>query len=217
MPQKYYIGPLEFKTKKECLTYTRNIINKLGCCIISKDHDYYNFFLDLINNHPECEFKIGVGIIFFYIRINPLFKKNYEIMIKRLDGSDIGFSWTYCCEFKERTSQFNLIKAMRYVIREDTIIFKKNNKLICNLCSKDNEVYENYHVDHNNPSFKLLKENFLKTQLEVPIYFDNCKITGYTIFKDVDEKFKRNWVEYHTTNCNLQILCRECNLKKPKD
>jgi hypothetical protein len=28
---KYNIGDLEFKTKKECESYTRNIINNLGC------------------------------------------------------------------------------------------------------------------------------------------------------------------------------------------
>ena len=31
MKQKYYIGELEFKTKKECENYTRNIINNLKC------------------------------------------------------------------------------------------------------------------------------------------------------------------------------------------
>ena len=44
MKQKYYIGELEFKTKKECENYTRNVINNLGCCIINKDHTLFNFF-----------------------------------------------------------------------------------------------------------------------------------------------------------------------------
>jgi hypothetical protein len=43
MRQKYYIGDLEFKTKKECESYTRNIINNLKCCSIDKTHEKYFF------------------------------------------------------------------------------------------------------------------------------------------------------------------------------
>jgi len=48
MKPKYYIGELEFKTKKDCETYTRNIINTLGCCEINKDNAYFIFFEDCI-------------------------------------------------------------------------------------------------------------------------------------------------------------------------
>jgi hypothetical protein len=35
---KYYIGEVGYKTKKDCLEYTRNVINSLGCGKINKDH-----------------------------------------------------------------------------------------------------------------------------------------------------------------------------------
>ena len=162
MKQKYYIGELEFKTKKDCEKYTRNIINNLGCCIIKKEHSQYSFFDNLIKNHPECDEKKGVGIDYFYIKQNILNKKGYGMMIKRLDGSDIEFSWVLCCQFKERTASNNLIRAMREAIKFDTIGYKlKQNKLICNFCKNENELYENYHVDHHNPSFQTLKDNYL--------------------------------------------------------
>ena len=53
MKSKYFIGELEFKTKKECENYTRNIINTLGCCQIKKENVQYEFFNNLIQNHPE--------------------------------------------------------------------------------------------------------------------------------------------------------------------
>ena len=163
MKQKYYIGELEFKTKKECENYTRNIINNLGCCIINKDHTIFSFFNNLIQNHPECDDKIGVGIDYFYIQPNPLVKKYYQTMIKRLDGSEIDFSWVYCCQFKERNTSDDLLRAMREAIKYDTIKYKqKQSKLVCNFCKTENELYENYHVDHHNPSFQTLKDNFLK-------------------------------------------------------
>jgi hypothetical protein len=218
MKEKYYIGKLEFKTKKECENYTRNVINNLGCCIINKDHPQFIFFDNLIKNHPEYDDKKGIGVDYFYIQSNPLVKKYYQTMIKRLDGSEIDFSWVYCCEFKKRTSVEDLLKSMREAIKEDTIKYKqKQNKLICNFCKRENELYENYHVDHHNPSFQTLKDNFLQlTKKQIPSSFGDCKIYKLTIFKDEDKDFRNDWVDYHNKNCNLQILCRDCNLRKKK-
>ena len=107
-------------------------------------------------------------------------------MIKRLDGSEIDFSWVYCCQFKERTTSDDLSKAMREAIKYK----QKQSKLICNFCKSENEVYENYHVDHHNPSFQTLKDNFLQlTKKQLPLSFGDCKIYKLTIFKDEDEDF----------------------------
>jgi hypothetical protein len=218
MKQKYYIGELEFKTKKECENYTRNIINELSCCIINKDHTYFNFFDNLIKNHPEYDDKKGIGIDYFYIQPNPLIRKYYQTMIKRLDGIEIDFSWVYCCQFKERTTSDYLLMAMREAIKYDIIKYKqKQSKLICNFCKTENELYENYHVDHHNPSFQTLKDNFLQlTKKQIPLSFGDCKIYKLTIFKDEDDDFKNDWVDYHNKNYNFQILCRDCNLRKRK-
>ena len=72
MKQKYYIGNLEFKSKKACADYARNKINNLGRREINKTHLDFNFFNDLIKNHPTYIDKIGVGIDYFYIQHNPI-------------------------------------------------------------------------------------------------------------------------------------------------
>jgi hypothetical protein len=214
---KYYIGKLGFKTKKECETYTRNIINSLGICKINKEHTYFSFFDDLLKNHPSYDDKKGIGIDYFYIEPNPFVKKYYQMMIKRLDGSEIDFSWVYCCQFKERTTRDYLLRSMREAIKNDTIQYKqKQSKLICNFCKTENELYENYHVDHHNPSFQIIKDNFLLTKNQIPLSFGECKIYNVPIFKDEDKDFKNEWLDYHTKNCNFQILCRDCNLRKTK-
>jgi len=216
--KKYFIGELEFKTKKESENYTRDIINNLGCCIISKDHIYFSFFDNLILNHPECNDKKGIGIDYFYIELNPINKRYYQTMIKRLDGSKIDFSWVYCCQFKIRTTSDDLLRAMREAIHYYTNEYKqKQGKLICNFCKTENEPNENYHVDHDNPSFKILKDNFLQlTEKQIPVSFGDCKNYYLTIFKDEDKDFKNDWIEYHNKNCNFQILCKSCNLRKNK-
>ena len=62
-----------------------------------------------------------------------------------------------------------------------------------------------------------LKDNFLQlTKKQIPLLFGDCQTYKLTIFKDEDEDFKNDWVEYHNNNCNFQILCRDCNLRKKK-
>ena len=43
----------------------------------------------------------------------------------------------------------------------------------------------------------------------------NSHPTKYvSIFKDKDREFETAWTDYHKRNCNLQILCAKCNLRK---
>ena len=218
MKQIYSIGDLEFKTKKACEDYTRDIINSLGCCIINKDNSHFIFFNNLIRNHPDYELKKGIGIDYFYIQPNPINKKSFQTMLKRLDGSETDFSWIYCCSFKIKTPNDILKIAMRTAISDDIIYFKQNQKqLICKFCEVKDKPYEYYHVDHHNPSFKNLKDNFLNTTTRpIPFIFQECKVYKLKDFRDEDIDFKKDWIEYHNNNCNLQVLCQDCNLRKEK-
>ena len=213
---KYFIGTIGFKTKKECEQYTRNIINDLKISQIKRTDKYFDFFNDLIKNHPECEEKIGCGIDYFFIQTNILNKKTYQTMIKRVDNSTIDFSWVYCCQFKVRSTITNLYTSMRQAIAPDMIKFKKEQKeLICSLCDKTTLEYSEFHVDHNEPPFRIIRDNYISlTENIKPLNFGSCPITYLTIFREEDITFKNEWIKYHNENCNLQILCRECNLKK---
>lgn len=51
---------------------------------------------------------------------------------------------------------------MRNAIKDDIIEFKRQSTLKCVNCKTENELYENFYVDHNNPSFQSLKDNFFK-------------------------------------------------------
>jgi hypothetical protein len=102
MNYKYYIGEVGYKTKKDCLEYTRKIVNGLGCCKINKDHIQYNFFDNLLKNHDHYEEKKGQGIDYFYITTDPINRRNFQTWMKRIDDSDILFSWNHCCKFKPK-------------------------------------------------------------------------------------------------------------------
>lgn len=212
---KYNIGDIGFKTKKDCETYTRNIVNSNGCGRIHKDHKDYSFFENLIKNHPHYDEKIGEGIDYFYIVINPMNKTGLHLMIQRVDGTNVDISWVYCCQFKEHSVDDILTRAMRASIKDYVIAFKQSQILICNICKSDDKPYHEYHTDHNLTSFKKLKDDFLKlTTLSKPIYFNEFKFYELKLFKDEDVEFENTWVSYHNKHCDYQLLCRSCNIKK---
>ena len=202
---KYFIGEKGFKTKKECETFTREYINKIGCGKVSDS----TFLHDLLQNHPNCDEKKGVGIDYFYIIPNPITGTSLQTMIYRLDGSSIDFSWKNCTQFRSKTPQIKLLEAMRTSIIPDIIFFRQNNSKICSICQKKDG---KFHVDHDSPSFKGLSTSFLQNKT-IPTTFTGDILTR---FKDEDILFEKEWIDYHTTNCNLQILCENCNLKKIK-
>jgi hypothetical protein len=92
---KYTIGSLSFKTKKDCHNYAKNIITGIGCKKVCKDDEHYTFLLSLLYNHDEYVEKIGAGIDYFFIVPNAINKTALQVMIKRIDNTEIDFSWVY--------------------------------------------------------------------------------------------------------------------------
>ena len=215
---KYFIGNNGFSSKEKCKNYAKEKIYRLGCCEIDKKHSEFSFFENLIKNHSYSNSKIGVGILYFFIQHNKTNKGSFETGFKRIDGSKDTFSWNHCCNFKETTNNENLTNSMRTAIKEEVIKYKKKNLLICNLCSNQDEIYQKYHVDHDNPSFHELKTNFLdENKGQLPKLFGKDVESGnLTCFLDDDEMFKNQWINYHNKLCKFQILCQKCNLSKGK-
>ena len=87
--------------------------------------------------------------------------------------------------------------------------------LKCVFCKITNLDSHEFHVDHNTISFSKIKNDFLETTKEKkPTLFTKDKIFLNTIFIKEDEKFEKEWVEYHNKIADYQILCCVCNLKK---
>jgi hypothetical protein len=210
-PNNYFIGDLGFRTQKDAVTYTRDVITSIGCGEIRNDHARFSFFCKLINNHSNSFEKIGYGIDYFEICENKLNSKRYHMNIIRLDGSSIDFSWNDCAKKTSNDVRKKLKDAMREYVNVDIFEFRKAHELICQICGIDDG---EFHVDHNDPPFIQLHDSFLKTnKLPIPILFDNNEF--YQVkFKNDDLQFAENWLKYHKENATLQILCKLCNLKK---
>ena len=207
---KYSIGLLEFSSIKQCENYTRNILKNLGFTKIYKNNNHFNFIHDLLKNHNEYNEKVGLGIDYFEIKPNRL-NKNPELYIHRVDNTDVIFSWRYCCSLKSRDY---LCDAMRSSISKDIIQFKKSSKLTCNLCNIENLPFGEFHIDHNKNSFHSIYKKFMEVNtLKIPTIFQRNNFNTCE-FMDNDYEFKKNWIEFHNKNCDLQVLCKSCNLKK---
>lgn len=62
--------------------------------------------------------------------------------------------------------------------------------------------------------FCKLKQDFLKNYTgTIPNTFDQSK-DYRKIFKPCNAQFEKEWQSYHKKNAKLQILCKECNLKR---
>lgn len=213
----YNIGNISFRYKKNAETHTRMLINKLGVCKITSTHSDYQFFVNLLDNHPDAKEKIGCGIDFFCIRNNPI-GKGYQTVINRLDGSIEDFSWVYCCKFEKKSLEkqkqnaiADLKQAMRDAITEQINDFRENNELCCNYCSVVGNKYV-YQVDHIQP-FSELYEIFIKNQKTIPFTFGTNK-NLLTCFNETDILFKNDWIDFHRKHATLQILCKDCNITK---
>ncbi len=209
----YHIGSLIFKSKIDCHRYTKNIINSLGCCIIDKEHASYEFFAELLKNHSEYDEKIGCGIDYFEIIKNKMNPKFYGMLLHRIDGTVVNFSWVHACEFKNRTYEWYLSAAMRSAIADFIISFKRCSVHKCCICNVEDPNID-FHVDHIYP-FSKLKSDFLAiTKYPNPIRFTSCEKYGSCIMTDDDIDFKNDWIKFHNDHCKLQILCKTCNIKK---
>jgi len=211
---KYQIYDKTFKTKQECYKYTSHLVNSLKNTSIYCDDEHYQYFLHLLNNHPEKETKIGCGVKGFKIAKHPTYN-HYQTFIIRTNDELINFSFVCCCKFngkyKKSQEEYLLIQAMRNSITDQIMFFKNNNKRVC--CNCKTTTSAEFHVDHNEPSFQQLYHQFIKLypcEIKKFLKDNNTRI----MFDDADIEYKNKWVEFHQSNASLQILCRTCNLKK---
>jgi hypothetical protein len=83
---------------------------------------------------------------------------------------------------------------------------------VCVFCGDDDDI----HTDHHNPSFIELQNRFLTDNIDVPKTFSKRVGTHKVCFEEKDWDFEKKWINYHDDNCNLQLLCADCNLRKGK-
>lgn len=205
------IGDKYFKTKKELEDHVRNIIKDIGICpsVKTESIELYNFFIDLFRRHPKYPEKI-YNICDISIVTNKLNAKVLELNVIRHDGSVDDISWRSCVSGAEKD---NFKSALRLAIEDQIKSFRRATSNECDIC-KSSEAGE-YHVDHVN-HFEEILYGFLQTTKRVkPTIFQNMKDNRKSFISD-DKEYEEEWQSYHKNKACLRILCRSCNLKRPK-
>jgi hypothetical protein len=221
------IGDMIFNTAQDCHKYTQYLLESFKIGKLYNNDPNFNYFINLVNNHYNKDTKIGCGIKYFIIGKNKLKQNqphNRTLTIIRLDNSKEEISWRKCCGIEQQkcNSEFKLSHTMRNAVSYFTTKFKTSNKLICNICFKTTAElnYYNFTTDHYPISFNTIKNDFLKKCLTDgilhPTQFNKCSITNLSMFMIEDDKFKNDWIEYHNSVANYQLLCDICHCKKDR-
>lgn len=193
-------------SQKNLKKFVKDKINTIGeCSSIKKYHnDDYELFTYLFSRHSDYPEKFN-NLKDVYIRYNPVFKKNLEVMILKENGDIDNVSVLNNC-IKGKPKE-KLTIAMRNAIIPQILEFRNNNELICNLCFS----IINCEIDHYEPKFCDLKTNFLNIYNgKIPNEFCPNDFNS-SIFLEKDSKFKDEWYKYHKKNAKLRVLCKKCN------
>ena len=200
-----------FKTLKQMKDFTKHLIDITGEGMITEEEQPYEFkyFRELIKRHYL--YKPNAVVSHFIIDYDIRTKKSNVMTVVYDDNHEHIISWNKCCtKSKPTDSKTLLTRAMRNAIAPSVQQYKTEHKYdSCVLC----ESHEETNVDHVLP-FQEIRDYFIKyTVYKTPTEFDD---EGYCImFKKQDMKFMKSFIRHHDLyENNLQILCRNCNLKK---
>jgi hypothetical protein len=175
------------------------------------------FFHDMLALHPRCEEKMGVGVIGFVIRQNPIYP-NRTIHLIRADNSECDFSWPKCLH-GERPGQLHR-QAMRVCILQQILAYKNRMLQSVQHCPESGVrlTSNNCDVDHQAPqTFDKLVDDWLVTQ--------GITIEGVTITPSRDLQYRRemtddrqrkSWYSFHQTHAQLRLLYHDAHLHQPK-
>jgi 5-methylcytosine-specific restriction endonuclease McrA len=213
----------KFKTKKAATEYIQNIISSSDLNVHYKSNSsQYNIFLDLLKNHPE---KYNNQYIHsFIIKQHELFPKQKVLhFCESKDGiNEISFSWIYCISQKKITKKQLFLGALRTSIHNQCLDFKILQKCnecwSCNICQDVIYDSNSAQVDHI-VAFSTLADSFVK-EYNVDVNIIQYQKNTTTLIDEFSSLHHKdlidNWTLYHKKNAMFQILCMNCNLRKPK-
>lgn len=209
------IGNKEFKYKKDALNYYKGILNSYEP-IQSVNEKDFNDLIELINNHPDKDKKIGSGIKSVQV-IEVRYKtKCFELI--RVDGSKEVFSYLKCINGKSKPLA-KFIKTCREIVSEDLrnvklAYFKKHSTKGQVKCQETGVLctWEELNVDHRQPNtFSVIVDRFLEiNQIDLLTVEYNEVMDGG--FHFADDALAENFRTYHKDKANLRLVAKGKNL-----
>jgi hypothetical protein len=184
----------------------------------------YQFFYDLLQNHPQAISKIRNGISSFCKKQITMNCNGWALVIMHPlnDGEqwpwEDSFSYSVCIDGKHKDLETLLPRVMRSTINDQIVDFKREQIVMqCVSCGSGYDPQ----IDHVKPFADIAKEfielhgvdyNFAKD--------DQVKSNGLSAdipqYKFENTDYGNKWKQYHREHATYQVLCRNCNGKKGK-
>ena len=205
----YIMSISQFKTQASLKTHFREIINKIGVCdsVKTKYPSEFLDFCEVFKRHSDYPGKF-IGFVDIKIDYNPIFINQLEVSIIKEDRTIDDVSVMNNCITGKPND--NLKIAMRVSIQPQIDEYKNNNYIkVCELCGEHDRIEIDHHSEKM-PFAKLYIDFMEINKLPIPTSFNDTK-SHMKCFKQEDNCFLENWIQYHKDNAILRMLCRACN------
>lgn len=213
------IGNRRFESKAKAKDYIRSIIVQYKDGEVIRGEDDL-FLRDLIQLHPECVGKTGVGVKSFTIQVDPIWKTTRHFVLTRNDGSVTDFSFISCLDGAHRIK--DALSALRQAVSDQIIFFKRSafSSDILPICPYLGLAlnFEDAHVDHTSPyTFQYLVNCWLaESQLSLPeIQLSDSVDNQWTSYM-ADRAQEKSWAEFHRSRAILRVISKSANLSNAK-
>lgn len=219
MAREYIYGGQFFKTKKQLADRIRLMLwtYGIGDPLLSRDE---LLLLDLLKQHPRADEKIGSGLAYFTVQVNPQYPNTRSFWIHRTDGTNTDFSYRIC--LRPPTQWETVNAAFRQAIYEDVIHFKmmafaEHPRMRCPVTGDEYE-FQDMHVDHKPPNtFIIILKDFITSRnldIEKVPLITSDGLAGRVLG---DDALVATWRGYHGAFADLWVISRDAHVQITKE
>ena len=211
---KISIGSKGFKSKTEAQKHCKDLLNKFRPGDVVTEAEDIDFLWGAIQRHPDARAKIGHGVELFYVEADVFGGKRF--CVRRVDNTTTHFSYPKC--FRPPTAKEEVSKAFRKEVLSQILDFKQRSfgdqlSITCSLTGAP-VTWETSQVDHFDPDFWVLRDNFIADRSFESIELYDDETGSGKLLKD--RAFALSWFVYHQQFANLRITSIEANQTRPR-
>jgi len=214
----YYLGGMEYPTKKAITEHCQSILHKcqFGDCV---DEDDFCFLADVFSNHTEWKQKTSSGFDGVSVSYSAFYRTRYfTIMCKGEEVSDISYPHAIKhlpstgIRQKQPQALLDFRNAARAAIRGQINLFRATAPAICAMTGMDlSDTRKLMHIDHKPPAtFDRLVFDFCNSAQINPLLVLVKEIETVPTF--LDARLAEQWSLYHRNHAKLRVLSRSANL-----
>jgi hypothetical protein len=214
MKKTYAINGEKFLTKSALTERIKGILHSYKAGEYLNSPDFY-FMRDLLDQHPEAEQKIGVGVAKIFVDTAGMYSTKCFHVLRR-DGTKTDFSYSEC--LAETSHKNKVRRAFRFSVDPYILDFKMqrfgNGEKA--YCPDTGEVLSllTTHVDHVAPkTFDNLVSAFIEAE---KTSFDDIAISpnldNQVGDRLANQDLERRWIDYHNANAILELVSHAANL-----